>query len=148
VKSESSVFMLALPMMIGSAVLFIFLFFALGYPYGLQIASAVGYSAAVVLYTFSSNRGLPRYLFTCPVVGGQLYRFMLRHFAFLIALFGIETTALQLRPRMPARWLVAHGRDMSWFALTLFIVCGGLLLVQVFTNRSVLKRAHLEHEPQ
>lgn len=126
----------------GSGILFIFL---ADHPYGIQFASTIGYSAAAILYTFSSNRGLPRYLFSCLVVREQLYRLALRHFAFLIALFAIETTALELRPRMPAWWLVAHGRDMPPFTLVLFILCGSLLLTQVLTNRSALKRAHLEH---
>lgn len=104
-----------------------------------------GYSAAAILYTFSSNRGLPGYLFSCSVVRGQLYRLTLRHFAFLIALFALETTALDPRPRMPARWLVSHGKNMPLFTLALFILCGNLLLTQVLTNLSVLKRAHLEH---
>lgn len=126
----------------GSLILFIWLE---GAPYGIQLASTVGYSAAVVLYTFSSNRGLPRYLFRCPVVHGQLYRLGMRHLAFLFVLFFIETAAFHYRPSMSAWWFVAQGRHMPPFTLALFIICGSLLLTQVLTNRSVLKRAHLEH---
>jgi hypothetical protein len=67
-----------------------------------------------------------------------------RHFVFFIALFIIETTALRLRPRLPLWWLVAQGKNMPPFTLTLFILCGSLLLTQVVTNRSALKRAYLE----
>lgn len=136
---------LFLTMIPGSVVLFIFL---AGHPYGVQLASMVVYSAAACLYTFSKYRGTSqRYLFTCPVVRGQLYRLLLRHFAFLIALFVIETAAFQLRPKMPDWWFVAHGRNTPPFEWALFTLCGSLLLTQVLMNRSALKRAHLEHRP-
>jgi hypothetical protein len=136
---------LFLTMIPGSIVLFILL---AGHPYGIQFASIVVYSAAVVLYTFSKYRGTSqRYLFSCPVVRGQLYRLTQRHFAFLIALFAVETAALQLRPKMPAWWFIAHGRNTPPFEWALFTLCGSLLLTQVLTNRSVLKRAHLDHSP-
>jgi hypothetical protein len=125
----------------GSVLLFIFFD---GWPFGIQIASSIVYSAAAFLYTFS-GRGLPRYLLDCPVVQHQWDRLTMRHFGFLIALFLIETTAVKLRPKMPSSWLVAQGKNMSPFTLTLFIFCGSLLLTEVITNRSVLKRAHLEH---
>jgi hypothetical protein len=127
----------------GSIVLFILL---AGHRYGIQFASIVVYSAAAVLYTFSKYRGTSqRYLFSCPVVRGQLYRLTMRHFAFLIALFAVETAALQLRPKMPAWWFISHGRSTPPFEWALFTLCGSLLLTQVLTNRSVLKRAHLHH---
>jgi hypothetical protein len=145
-KFSAKRFFLFLPVFLtmipGSFILFIFMG---DRPYGIQLASVIGYSAAAVLYTFSSNRGLPRYLFSCPIVRGQLYRLTLRHFAFLIALFAVETIALQIRPRMPGWWFVARGRNMPPFTLAMFILCGSLLLTQVLTNRSALKRAHLEH---
>ncbi len=126
----------------GSIVLFILL---AGHPYGIQFASIVVYSAAVVLYTFSKYRGTSqRYLFSCPIVRGQLYRLTLRHFEFLIALFAVETAALQLRPKMPAWWLIAHGKNTPPFHWAFFTLCGSLLLMQVLTNRSSLKRAHLD----
>jgi hypothetical protein len=36
---------------------------------------------------------------------------------------------------------------MSPFATILTIFCAGLVLTQILTNRSLLKRAHLEHTP-
>ena len=128
-----------LVMMPGSLVLFMWLS---DHPYGVQLASMVGYTAAVILYTFSANRGLPRYLFTCPVVHGQLYRLAVRHLGFLIALFIIETVALHLRPSMPPSWFVARGRNMPPFIMGLALLCGSLLLTEVITNRSLLGRAH------
>lgn len=126
-------------MMPGSLALFIFLS---RYPYGIQLASMVGYTAAVILYTFSANRGLPRYLFTCPVVHQQFYRLTVRHFGFLVAVFIVETLALKLRSRIPPSWLVASGKNMPPFVTALFVLVGVLLLTEVMTNRSLLKRAH------
>jgi predicted membrane channel-forming protein YqfA (hemolysin III family) len=53
------VFLIFIP---GSAILF---FSLSDRQYGIQAASIVCYTAGVILYTFSSNRGLQRYLFRC-----------------------------------------------------------------------------------
>jgi hypothetical protein len=133
-----------LTMMPGSLILFIWLE---DRPFGIQLASMICYSAAAFLYTFSSNRGLPRYLFTCPAVHGQLSRLAVRHLGFIIALVVTETTAFQLRPKLSDWWLTARSRNMPPFVATLFVICGSLLLAQVLTNRSVLKNAHFEYNP-
>lgn len=116
-------------------------------PYGVQIASSITYTTAAVLYTFGDDRGLGSYYFDCPAVRRELPRLAQRHVSFLIALLLIETTALDLRRRMPASWLVARGGHMPPFTGGLFILCGALLLAQVISNRSVLKRAHLAFTP-
>ena len=82
----------------GSVLLFIFFD---NWPFGMQIASSIVYSATAFFFTFS-GRGLPRYLLDCPVVQHQWDRLVMRHFGFLIVLFIIETTALKLRPWMPS----------------------------------------------
>jgi hypothetical protein len=128
-----------LTMMPGSLALFICFS---NYRFGIQLASIVGYTAAVILYTFSANRGLPRYLFTCPIVQQEYYRLVVRYFGFLVALFTIETVLLRLRPSLPQSWFVASGRNMLPFVMGMFFVCGTLLLVNVMTNRSLLRRAH------
>ena len=66
------------------------LFFRLGDTrYGIQFASVVGYSAATILYTFSANRGMQRYLFECPYVRSQFGSLAVRHMGFLVALLFI-----------------------------------------------------------
>jgi hypothetical protein len=92
-----------------------------------------------------SQKGQQRYLFTCPVVHSQLTRLAQRHVGFLAILVVLQTTALSLRPRMPASWFVASGKNMPPFTLTLFILCMGLGFTEIYTNRSILRRAHLEH---
>jgi hypothetical protein len=113
--------------------------------YGIQFASSVGYTAAIILYTFSSNRGMQRFLFQCPVVHARLSRLALRHIAFLIVLLIIETTALRSRPRMPASWFVASGRNMPPFATALLTFGCVLALTEVIANRSLLRDAHLNY---
>lgn len=122
---------------------FLFILFD-DWPFGIQIASSIVYTAAAFFFTFS-GRGLPQYLLDCPVVQHQWDRLTMRHVGFLVALFIIETTALGLRTRISHWWLVAHKRHALAFTDALFILCGSLLLTEVITNRSVLKRAHLEH---
>src|ERR1700685_411460 len=94
-------------MMPGGVALFLFLG---DYRFGIQIAAIICYTAAIVLYTFSANRGMPRYLFGCSVVQSQLPQLALRHLMFVAVLFVLLTAALQLRPHMPPTWLIASGR--------------------------------------
>ena len=114
-------------------------------PYGIQIATILSYSAAVILYTFASNRGMQRYLFRCPSVYRRLSRLALRHVGFLAVLFVLQTVAFSLRPHLPAWWLTSSGRNMTPFAAILGILCIGLGLAQVLTNRSLLNKSHLEY---
>jgi len=117
--------------------------------YGIQIVAVVGYTAAIVLYTFSANRGMPRYLFRCGVIQSQFPRIALRHLMFVAVLFVLLTAALQLRPLMPPLWLVASGAPRSvpplFMALLILSVC--LAVAEILTNRSLLKRAHLRTFP-
>ena len=137
---------LFLTMIPGSFVLMILLD---GKPYGLQIGSAVIYTAAVALYTFSHNRGPnPPFMLSCPIVRGQLTSLVKRHLTFLVALFLLQTTALKLRLRLPANWIASTGRDPSPFVWAVFVMCGGLALLEVLTNRSLLERAHLSAQPE
>jgi len=138
-----ALFTLAFLIMIpGSAILFIVL---CDRPFGIQLASAICYSAAIILYTFSSNRGMQRYLFQCPYVRPELPRLAMRHLGFLVALVVILTAALNLRPHLPHYWLVASGapRSVPPYITVLFLLCIALAFTQIFTNRSLLNRAHL-----
>jgi hypothetical protein len=127
----------------GGVLLFIYLG---NRPFGFQFASVLCYTSFIVLFTFSHYRDQQRYLFTCPVVRSQRLRLVYRHFAFITALFAVETLALTLRPRLPESWVVASGRSMPPFVIILFILSGGLALAQLLTNRSILLKAHLpEH---
>jgi hypothetical protein len=116
-------------------------------PYGLQFASAVRYTAGVILFTFSSQRVTPRpYVFSCPFVRSQLPRLTLQHVGYLAALFILLTGALHLRPYLPDGWFVPSGpRQVGQFDLILLLLCYGLGVLQVVTNRSILKRAHLDY---
>lgn len=140
-------FMLFLPifltMTVGSALLLIFL---ADRPLGIQLASLICYTSAVALYTFSANRGMPRYLFSCPVVKRQLPRLAQRHVAFVSVLLILLTAALKLRPHLPGWWLVASGapKSMPPFTITLLVLSAALALAQILTNRSLLQRVHIE----
>lgn len=66
-------------------------------PFGVEFATLICYSYAVVLYTFSSGRASGnRYLFSCPWVRRELPRLALRHVAFLIALFVLQSDSAPL----------------------------------------------------
>ena len=113
-------------------------------PYGIQLSSIVGYTAAVALYTFSRNRnGNQPFLLSCPVVRGQIPQLIRRHVGFLAALFMVQTTALKFRSILPAYWISPTSRDASPFVIILGIFCACLAIVETLTNRSLLERAHL-----
>jgi hypothetical protein len=113
------------------------------YPGGLQIASLLGYTAAVYVLTFGRLSYQQRYLLHCPIVRLQRRRLLRRHFGYSVALLAIVTAALSLRPRLSSSWLTESGRGASPFILALLIICGVLALVQGVSNRSLLDRAHL-----
>lgn len=118
-------------------------------PYGIQLTSILIYTAAVALYTFSRNRnGAQPFLLSCPVVRRQIPRLIRRHLGFLAALFIAQTTALNLRPNLPANWVKPSGRDASPFTLILGVLCLCLAIANVLTNRSLLDRAHLSSQTE
>jgi hypothetical protein len=122
--------------------LLLFIYFG-DHTFGFQLASVLCYSAFIVLMTFSHYRDQQRYLFTCPVVRHQRSRLAYRHIAFTIALVGGETLALKLRSRLPQSWVVARGRSMPPFVVSLFVYSGCLAFIQLLTNRSILHKAHM-----
>ena len=133
---------------IGSLPLF---FLLMKRPYGFQTASAIVYTIFAVFFTFArtGSRGgkdLPPYMFTCPAVRPQFSRLLRRHLGFLVALFALQTLALAIRSSLPDWWNDSgHSlRGMPPFDIALLFLCLGLGFAQVFTNRSLLDRAHRE----
>lgn len=111
-------------------------------PYGIQLSSIVGYTAAVALYTFSHNRNNNQpFLLSCPVVRGQLVQLIRRHLGFLVALFIVQTTALRLRPHLPAYLITPSRSGASPFAVILGGLCVCFAIAQTLTNRALLERA-------
>jgi hypothetical protein len=115
-----------------------------GQPYGIQLSSIAGYTAAVALYTFSRNRnGNQPFLLSCPIVRAQLPPLIRRHLGFIATLFIVQTVALKFRSNLHAHWITPTSRDASPFAIILGIFCLCLAVVEILTNRSLLERAHL-----
>ena len=129
---------------VGSGALFIWLS---DRPYGIPIGSSVAYTGAILLYTFAANRGMPRYLFRCPIVRQEMSRLARRHAGFLALLILLQTVAIGLKGQLPTWWLNSKGEDMPPFYLALLIAGGVLAFVEIMTNRSVLERAHVAVDP-
>jgi hypothetical protein len=137
---------LFLCMTVGSLPLF---FLLMKRPYGLQAASAIVYTIFAVFFTFArtgsrTGKDLPPYMFTCPAVQPQFSRLLGRHLGFLVVLSALQTAALVVRPNLPAWWNIADRKGTTPFDLALMLLCFGLGCAQVFTNRSLLDRAHRE----
>jgi hypothetical protein len=113
-------------------------------PYRIQVSSIVIDTAAVALYTFSRNRNnIQPFLLSCPIVRRQIPLLIRRHVGFLAALFIVQTTALDLRPKLPEYLITPGGTDPSLFAVILGVLFGCLAVVQTLSNRSLLEGAHL-----
>jgi hypothetical protein len=110
--------------------------------FGLQLGSIIPYTSFVFLGTFSAQRGMQPYFFECPIVETVLPILRQRYFAFLVTVLLLETAGLYLTRCMPAAWLVARGKDGSPFNMILFAVCICIASAEVWTNRTVLERAH------
>jgi len=111
----------------------------------IQAASVVGETAAVILYTFSKNRGNnPPYLYSCPIVQSQFPTLIRRHLAFLLGIVVLETVGLGLRHNLSNWWLTASGRNETPFDTVLAVLLGVVAVVEIVTNRSRLKLAHDE----
>jgi hypothetical protein len=137
---------LFLCMTVGSLPLF---FLLLKRPYGFQAASAIVYTFFAVFFTFArtgtrTGKDLPPYMFTCQAVQPQFSPLLWRHLGFLVALFVLQTLALATRPNLPEWWNIEDRKGSTPFDLALFLLCFGLGWVQIFTNRSLLDRAHRE----
>ncbi len=130
-----------IPIIIIMFVSFFFLVMISYLPYGIELGSLIPYSAFVGLGTFSAQRGMQPYFFECLIVQQTMHRLLLRHCNFLVAIIFLEAIALRLTRYMPASWL-RTGKDGSPFAITLCVICLCLGSVQVFTNRTLLERAH------
>ena len=120
-----------------------------GTPCGLQIASSVSYTLFVVFFTFATtgNRGggnVPGYKFTCPAVKPQIPCLLWRHLIFLVALYAIETAALVVHPHLPDWWNIPDKKGSTPFEGVVLLLGIGLVCAQIFTNKSLLNRAHRE----
>jgi hypothetical protein len=140
---------ISLCMTVGSMLLVVLL---RGTTYGLQVASLVFYTLFVLFFTFATtgSRGggnVPGYKFTCPAVEPQIPRLLWRHLICLVVLFVLETAALAVHSYLPDRWNIQNKKGSTPFEIALLFLGIGLAMTQIFTNKSLLNRAHREFSP-
>lgn len=134
----------ALLFIVGLGVGSILFFLLSDTPYGVQLATAVSYTAIVMIYGSARNQnGIQPYLFTCPVVISQYPRLLKRHVGFLVVIILLETIALSIKPHLSTWWFAPSGpRKLTPFLIAVALPVGALAVIEVMTNRGVLKRAH------
>jgi hypothetical protein len=136
--------LLFLPIVVLMFASFVLLFFLADLPFGIQLGSLIPYTCLIVLSTFGAQHGQQPYFFKCATVQSTMKRLVRRHIVFLIAIVLIETIAFSLTRYMPPSWLVAKGRSVPPFDISLCIFCFFLALVEISSNRSLIERAHRE----
>lgn len=122
----------------------LFAFISLGdQPYGIQFATLISYSGAVFIWTFFRTRGVrTKHSLSARYVREELPRLLMIHCAFFIAIFSLETWALDVRSSMPSWWLTAQGRKgMPPFDFALMLLVMGTAISEVFILRRILGRA-------
>jgi ABC-type xylose transport system permease subunit len=112
-------------------------------PYGMQTATLISYSGVIFIWTFFRTKGVnTKHSLSAPYVLEQLPRLLMIHFAYLLALFVLETQALDIRSSMPRWWLVAQGRKgMPPFDFALMLILMVIAVSQIFISRRILGRA-------
>jgi len=133
-------------MTVGSMLLVVLL---RGTAYGLQVASLVCYTLFVLFFTFATtgSRGggnVSGYKFTCPAVEPQIPRLLWRHLICLLALFVLDTAALEVLPHLADWWNIQDKKGSTPFEIVLLLLGIGLAMAQILTNKSLLNRAHRE----
>lgn len=100
-------------------------------PHGMQIATLIGYSGAIFIFTFRRSRGVPtRYSLRAPYVQRQLPHLLLIHCVYLLALYVVGGWILRMRLQLPDR--------VEDFGLTLIGAS------QVVLSRTRLSRAKVQ----
>lgn len=115
-------------------------------PYGLQGTSLVFYTLFFTFATTGSRGGgnVPGYKFTCPAVEPQVPRLLWRHLICLVALFVLETAALDVHSHLPNWWNIPDKKGPTPFEIAVLFFGIGLAMAQILTNKSLLNRAHRE----
>jgi len=121
-----------------------FLWFRSDPPLGIYLASLVGYTSAVILYTFSANRGSNRFLFTCTKVGQQYPKLARTHLVFACIFLAVLAGTFQIQPHLSSWWIVASGAPKSLPPIVYIREASFwiLAIIEIITNRSILQQSH------
>jgi hypothetical protein len=118
-----------------------FIFLA-GRPFGIQIATLITYTGAVIYLVFCRTRYFDRgYSLREKAVQRQIPRLLSIHSAFLVLIFMIITFAYALRPYLPGYWFTEHGRNPSLFVGLLALICLLINMTQILISRRILSRS-------
>jgi hypothetical protein len=131
-------------------VMFVSYFFLLewdGRIYGLLIGSVIPFTAFATLCTFGAVRGQRPYFFECTIVSQTMPRLARRHVGFLIVVMVVESIAFFVNTRLSASGFAA-GRGGSSSSEVLSIPLIIVAMVEIWTNRSLLERAHQQAFPE
>jgi hypothetical protein len=110
-------------------------------PFGIQIATAIIYTAAVFLFVFLRSRLGRGYSLRERTVQQRLPRLLAIHGAFLVLILVIQTAEFALRPHLPGNWFKKASKGVTWFeyvALWIYVLTG---MTQVLISRRILSRS-------
>ena len=108
----------------------------------IQTANLVSYTAVVFWFIFFGSRWLGGgYSLRNKAVRESVSQLLGIHVAFLVAIFAVEMFAFAMRPRLPASWVVEHGKDPSWFVSALGLIFILIGTAEIYISRAILSRA-------
>ena len=111
--------------------------------FGIQIATAITYTAAVFWTTFFPGRWSDTgYSLGEKAVREKLPRLLAIHSVFVVLIFSMQTVAFAARPHLPTYWLTEHGpKHDSLYECALLITPLLIGTAQVLIARGILSRS-------
>lgn len=111
-------------------------------PFGIQITTLIGYTAAVFFLVFFRWRRHRAYSLREKPVQREIPRLLKVHVAFLVLVFAGLSFAIHVRPSLPSYWLTEHGKRGETLFEWVVIVCfASTLMTQVYVSRKILSRS-------
>ena len=109
---------------------------------GIATANLISYTAVVLWFIFFGSGWLGGgYSLRERAIRQRVPRLLAIHCAFLVSISVIQAFAFSLRPRLPAYWLLDHGKNPSWFVSGLGLIFILIGTAQIYISRTILSRA-------
>jgi hypothetical protein len=105
-------------------------------------ANLISYTAIVFWFIFMGSKWLGGgYSLHNKAIQRTIPRLLAIHAGFLVLILAVQSLAFSSTPRLPADWLLEHGKDPSWFVSGLMVIFVLIGTVQTYLSRRILSRS-------